>query len=418
MKTLKGGYSLLVILLVSMVSVGSVNPQDDSLYGYRYAYFRPAFEESHIGFIDPTNSSTLETIKVPRTEGWTPVGEDAVFSPDGTWFSFYASSLNSSAQALQLFNLRTGEIRTITTASTRYNRSRNIAWSPDGEKVTFLIREGSDVEIYVYHLADHKIVNISQDSYTQVDFAWVTNDQLVYFTRLCYGGEPCSGQLQLVQVSTREIIRTITLPLIFVLLTSVCDLTPSPNGLYVAFIFGCSGYPEVTIEAYLWDITANTFLQVTDLFVRRQYGYTIIGYFHLAWLDDQSLLVGSRHQDFQEPQRDQLSIYRVDSRRLSPIAFAVADQFAVNPLTGTVAIGNIEQARDNLPFGITKFDAHSCGLWWSPDGRFVISPVYSQTECQRVVSAINFLDTLDNSLTVYTVPEEIEYFYPVGWVVR
>ncbi len=455
MKVIRLILSLLVVLCVIVLSVIGVEslltPSAISPTNYRYAYLvvsNDDYETAALKFVDPTHpDEAAETRPYIVPEGWRPPYRGYYVnpvSPNGEWIAFMLSPTDQKRLSAQLYNLRSGEHHKIIEGYFA-TYERNVFWSPDSLHLALAIgQRPDDVELMVYSLAEHTLVNMSDDEFDQRDIGWSPDaGRVATFTmpgRPCAINIPCHSDLAVFDVADGSMVNSIDLSSTDLSGNQACSPNFSPDNRYVAFIsncyldFGLEGLPS---EVYLWDLLENDLKPITDFSNAFAQKFFRVSY-KLSWLDTTTLLIGATHGAGGQPDQQRMVLYRITEDTTSRWFSQGGAGFIQNPLTDQFVLYNYSVFADydyphdfelirtadlhhpglNSPSPGLKIPA-GCRFEWSPDGKLLAYTTSANGDCQETMNGVNFIDFSNGSIHEHSLSVDgngdVSYILPIGW---
>lgn len=101
------------------------------------------------------------------------------WSPDGTQIAYVTFDLDAGKSLLQLQDLSTGQVRTI---SRRRGINGAPAWSPNGHKMLMTLSTEGNPDIYVYDIAEGELRQFTHSSAIDTGAAWSPDGKSIIFT--------------------------------------------------------------------------------------------------------------------------------------------------------------------------------------------------------------------------------------------
>ncbi|NMC81072.1 MAG: hypothetical protein GYA59_17055 [Chloroflexi bacterium] len=162
-------------------------------------------DENGIWAMNPDGSGLSQLVK-ETIRG--PQDLHSAVRPDGQKIAYITSDSNLRGLKLQLLDLKTGQVETLTRLTTDQTEpptnpeicdpafeaaraltiGNGLAWSPDGENLAFTaVLEGDTADLYVLNLATRQITRLTDDPSQEFDLHWSPGGQIVHFGASCFG---------------------------------------------------------------------------------------------------------------------------------------------------------------------------------------------------------------------------------------
>jgi Tol biopolymer transport system component len=90
-----------------------------------------------------------------------PFAREPVWSPDGKWIAFSASSRSSESRSIWVIPLSGGNAKEVTNSD---GRDVHPSWSPDGEKIAYESNRNGGVSIWIINLNRSEVLQLTPDS--------------------------------------------------------------------------------------------------------------------------------------------------------------------------------------------------------------------------------------------------------------
>jgi hypothetical protein len=449
---------LWLLLVLSLIVVGIIGldslPMSSAIAStnYRYAYLvmtKDDYKTVTLKFVDSAHpDKPAETRPYILPEGWSPPYRGYYvnpISPDGEWIAFVLPSTDQKRLSVQLYNLRSGEQNQIAEGYLN-TPSTSVLWSPDSRYLALDIgQRTNDVELLVYALAEHKIVNLSDDDFDQRDSGWSPDaGRVATFTEPkspCARNVSCHSDLAVFDVADDSLVNSIDLSATNLGGNQACSPNFSPDNRYVAFIsncyldFGLEGLPS---EVYLWDLLENDLKPITD-FSSALAGKLFRITYKLSWLNSSSLLIGATSVVAGELGPHRLVTYRTVEDATSLwfsqgsagfiqnllndqillLLHSYSSSTADNPRNyEQIRIADIDHPALNSPSPGLKIPA-GCRFDWSPDGKLLAYTTSPDGDCRKTMNGVNFIDFSSGSIQEHHLSEDdngdVSYILPIGW---
>lgn len=150
--------------------------------GDKLAIFTDKSDFTEIVLISATDGRTLKHLVKSQRSGDLESLHSYVsgmsFSPDGKNLVFVAKS--KGKEAIMFLNLKKKDVYK-KKILTFYN-ILSPAWSPDGQKVAFSALDGHKRDLYIYHIEEDRIEQVTDDRYDDIDPSWMANSDEVVFS--------------------------------------------------------------------------------------------------------------------------------------------------------------------------------------------------------------------------------------------
>lgn len=451
MKTLLSSLKVAIAVLIVGGSSPIFDAKAQTTYAYAIMTIAPLGDSATIHMLDPKSSSNpVETRVYPLPTDWLLIPQlQSQVSPDGRWMVSTLFARDQSRLMIQVTNVETMQSEAVIEGYL-LGETRHLAWSPDSRTLAIVLRATSemDSDLYIYHMDDSTLLNISNDDFDQRDVVWSQDNNFVLaFTHPCAANTVCADQVTLFDVATGRAITTADLSTLPFLGSSACNLNSASN--IVAFTSNCGiGIPFATDfpnEVYLWDTSTGTIRQITNYTSQAEPVVASASY-HYEWLNSTDLLIGVNYQVSGQSEQEELIEHNIETGMSIVRTRDLGQGFALDStrtllgirssremLTATsagqsseVAIIPINEIRSASPDALGA-NAESrltllstCDLFWSPDS-IGLAVTSSSANCSFNIETLTFLNPSSNGIINVEISSLIEirpnhFVVNLGWV--
>lgn len=444
--------AVIILLLFTTLSLLVVRAQDQS--SITYAYIVQGSDQNQLVRVDAlSGSSRIQTANTGRAIPGFHLYQ-AISSPDGRWFATLGFYTTTDGQNLlvQIENVATGDVRNLVAGAIRTDAqgvadSQVIAWSPDSQRLAINFVVDGDGEIFIHSIASNSTINLTNDKADQYQIAWSNiSTQIAATTRLCQSDD-CVWELDVYNVTSGAIEKRIDLTsTAYPLFAPACALSWSPDDQYISFVSTCDSALELPKDIYVWNLSNDAIVAVTQntapVFQIRP-GSLLQGIYESIWIDDTSLLIGSR--SFVQNQADdaRTAITKLPDLTEITLANSAFREFALNRDTGAlafqtmndsqltgavaatpasivvVAVSRLELGFESSAFHANTMMPKACNMAWSPEGEILAYTVHEADNCLANLLGIVFLDDAGNVLAEHSLDALgtlNTVVLPVGWI--
>src|SRR5258708_802046 len=206
-------------------------------YHFAYITFKESGQSS-INLVDPNQPLQLEIHPIDTQN---TIVLDVSNSVTSQWL---ALSYSQNANVMRLINTTTWETRDIAQGVfpilVHGASGQFAAWSPNGNSLAFLMRQGNVFDAYMYSLADKKLFNLTDGTIDNESLVWSSDSaQLAVGSGTCNGQNDCNLAIDVFDASTHQRRQRVDLSKSSAgQLTegSVCALAWWPSLRYLSFV--------------------------------------------------------------------------------------------------------------------------------------------------------------------------------------
>gem|GEM_PF-3148104 len=449
MKTFSLNLGVSILLLA--VGLLSTTAQGISSFGFGYATRTPEGNWT-LTVINPDGSD--DTIPLPI-----PLGNrliDVTASPDGQWLMLL-SSADDVQSTIQIMNVHTGEIRLLNQGNVShyaggvFRRDLIPQWSPNSQYLAYnmIFPDGRAHNAHVYNVTTGTsvIAFYGTTLFYPYDLAWSPDStQLAVVTARCReeaGGIICGSSIERFSIPSLQHLGGVYAGSER---GEVCNLTWSPDGNYIAYIFSCDiNISNFYYEIFLLNLQQSSVQQVTALTNPAPLLDTLPlnynNYYTIEWSADNHLLAGITYGQggaAVDPATfsAQTFVYPVPAINALPLLTEFTGDWGRNPVTGTLAYRAeaIQLDASNLRVvasrqtkigtyqnnSVTEIASGTpgCDYRWSPDGALLMYRDVSQegTLLGVICSLSDVLVLFRSSTGAFTQYEIADEALSAGWI--
>lgn len=171
------------------------------------------------------------------------------------------------------------------------------SWSPNNQYFSYVVPEylGDQPELWIFDTASLSIeqqhvpeskFGVGKDIY---EVGWLGNQRLVFARLTCpvVKEEDCLREFHLIDAITNKVIQTTSSTTIY---GSVCQMTASPDGKFMAFIAACDSTSLKFSELFVWNLSLNRIDRLTFNTSTENSTLYVVNY-DFSWLDNSNLIV-------------------------------------------------------------------------------------------------------------------------------
>ncbi len=415
-------------------------------YHFAYITFKESGQSS-INLVDPNQPLQLEIHPIDTQN---TIVLDVSNSVTSQWL---ALSYSQNANVMRLINTTTWETRDIAQGVfpilVHGASGQFAAWSPNGNSLAFLMRQGNVFDAYMYSLADKKLFNLTDGTIDNESLVWSSDSaQLAVGSGTCNGQNDCNLAIDVFDASTHQRRQRVDLSKSSAgQLTegSVCALAWSPNLRYLSFVPKC-GIGEVSrgqvmgSEVFIWDLQTGKITALTNFITgkptRPDVSY-VEGKYHLFWYDAQTLLVGAIYGSNLGPMQIRTVAYQFPDGTGRDLTTTAIGELAINPASKELAFREVSSVDTDFKVKAASArtsafnngtlqtiadinDSSACDFSWSPDGAYLAYTRHTGSDCSTPVQSIVFRDSTSSKTFEQALPSTKGTVYdrivPVGWV--
>ncbi|MBX3065877.1 MAG: hypothetical protein KF726_23065 [Anaerolineae bacterium] len=435
---------LLIVMLLSLIMLAPTPAFAQSRYGFAFWRNGEAGTKPEIIIIDPAqNNQVIESLPFPSPDGWGLMNIYDSLVLKGDWLAAFLLAPDKSHLMVQVWNIRTGETRQLAsgqiTMGTHY-----IEWSPDGNYLAMNIIDSKvDVDLWLYSIADDKLLNLTNDDFNQHDIAWTADSKKVMtFVAPCELNTSCAARLVIIDAATGSLLHSVNLNELPFLGNDACSPALSPDEQLVIFTSNCGGMGgaayDFSREVYIWELETGTLKRLTNYYsgvVRKLFG----AWYNYEWIDSHTVLLAADYQISGQFRKHELSILDLETNSRSTLStdagygsllspnkarialntyFSDPDEFSATAaqvrLSSLAMNGNdisLGNDGESLRFGII------CDAQWSPDGTAIAYHWIDQHHCLLRDFKVTFVDQTGSMISEFSgAADPSLWIMPIGWV--